>query len=129
RPATARGELLDRDYGKNNPLRSLPISANELDDVASGSDSYDTWPTCPVHSIFATLRTNSPAKPPPSNGESVFLMFTRWFTPRHSTVNDTVAGVPEPNRALPKSPYSKTGRSSTSMDAKPLPGFTSMSSP
>ena len=39
RPAAARGERVGHGYGKKTPLRSLPISANELDDVASGSDS------------------------------------------------------------------------------------------
>jgi hypothetical protein len=51
-------------YGKKEPFRSCAISANELEDVARGSETNVKSPTVAVHSICAELRTNSPAKPP-----------------------------------------------------------------
>ena len=36
---------------KNEPLRSRPISANELEDVDSGSDLKVKSPTAALHSI------------------------------------------------------------------------------
>jgi hypothetical protein len=48
----------------------LPISANPLDDVTSGSESNFKSPTRAVHSICALQRRNLPAKPPPSVGSS-----------------------------------------------------------
>src|SRR5436309_12043190 len=62
--------------GKNDPFRSWPISANELDDVFRGSDTKVRSPTVAVHSICALLRMNSPAKPPPSKGSALFRIFT-----------------------------------------------------
>ena len=50
--------------GKKRPFRSWPISANELDDVASGAETNVKSPTVAVHSIFAVLRIKVPAKPP-----------------------------------------------------------------
>src|ERR1700746_118034 len=85
--------------GKNEPFRSWPISANELEDVDSGAEANVRSPTVPVHSICAEFRTNSPANPPKTG--SVFLMFTRSSTPLHTTLNETVPGIgvgPPPKR-------------------------------
>src|SRR6266436_2121880 len=78
-------------YGKNDPLRSWPISANELVEVSMGSETNVKSPTTALHSICAWLRTNSPAKPP--NTGSVFSIFSFSSTPFQSTLNDTVPGV------------------------------------
>src|ERR1700758_4627801 len=88
--------------GKNEPFRSWPISANELEDVDSGAEANVRSPTVPVHSICAEFRTNSPANPPLTG--SLFLIFTRSPTPLHITLNETVPGTggdPPPNRELP----------------------------
>jgi len=72
---------------KKEPFRSWPISANLLDDGASGSDTKVKSPTVAVHSICAVLRMNSPAKPPKVG--SVLRMLTFWLIPLHTTLNDT----------------------------------------
>src|SRR5437762_3269134 len=90
---------------KKTPFRSWPISANELEDVPSVSDSKTKSPTLALHCICAELRTNSPAKPPYTG--SVFRILTLWFTPCQSTLNDTTPGTgggPPPNNAFPMSP-------------------------
>jgi len=51
-------------YGKKLPWRSWPISAKELDDVASRSETMSQSPTLALHSIRAVVRTNSLATPP-----------------------------------------------------------------
>src|SRR5215470_1363335 len=88
-------------YSKNDPLRSWPSSANELDEVAMGSETNVKSPTAALHSICAVLRTNSPAKPP--NTGSVLLILSLSSTPLQTTLNDTVPGTgdgPPPNNAF-----------------------------
>src|SRR5205823_13375006 len=47
--------------GKKKPFRSRPISANTLEDVASGSETNVKSPSDAVHSIFSAFRMNLPA--------------------------------------------------------------------